>query len=290
MTAFVMDNSQPHLKCIVFTPDDLYHRPVASISKEGVTQQCVVKDDLIVSADTKGNISVTVHDSSVTLNDGEVKAMLDYNVSAEDMAFLTNESIAIPTNRNWNGVDTINSLAFKYGLDKFLTGIANTAILGGIMGLTPDFESPSVGCFDINQVLNNKPLDLTKIDMDQSHKLVTGVEREYVDWLLNDCISSPLKTLNWRSAERLPDMLSVSCIMNKGHAIRFNDLIVWRGVDSQPEIISIFDIVNTFTMDNTNFLSMPYVIDEDVTRIMYIVHGDNIAKESDNVAWLYRRR
>lgn len=290
MTAFVMDNSQPHLKCIVFTPGDLHHRPVASISKEGVTQQCVVKDDLIVSADTKGNISVTVHDSSVVLNDGETEAMLKHNVGAEDIAFLTDTSTAIPTNRNWNGVDTINSLAFKYGLDKFLTGIANIAILGGIMGLTTDFESPSVGQFDIKQVLDNEPLDLTKIHMVQLCKVLAGVDLEYTKWLLDDCISSPVKTLNWRSAERLPDMLSVSCIMDNGNAVRFNDLIVWRGDNSEPEIISIFDIVNTFTMDKTNFLSMPYVIDEHVTRVMYVVHGANIAKESDNVAWLYRRR
>lgn len=290
MTAFVMDNSQPHLKCIVFTPDNLDHRPVASISKEGVTQQCVVKDDLIVSADTKGNLSVTVHDSNVVLTDGETKAMLECNVSAEDIAFLTNESTSIPINSSWNGVDTINSLAFKYGLDKFLTGISNIAILGGIMGLTTDFENPSVGQFDIKQVLNNEPLNLTKIHITQLGKVLADVDVDYTKWLLDSCISSPVKTLNWRSAERLPDMLSVSCIIDKGNAIRFNDLIVWRGDDSQPEIISIFDIVNTFTMGKTNFLSMPYVIDENVTRIMYVVHGVNIAKESDNVAWLYRRR
>lgn len=285
-----VNNVQGNLRTLVYAPDG-YRRPIANMSSSGVTQQCVNDGDYVVCvmpSDGKHMVNVSVHGSSAKLKN-QVKVFKDF-VSEDDAAFLKNEIPHVPVTDNWNGEDTLNNLAHSHGLHKFFAGIPDYSILSTIMGLDSDFSTPKVSVFDTSALGKSKVTKTKNVSDETILGVLKEVDNEYVSWLLHDKMSTTYRNFNWRAAEGMPDTLGVSCVLEDGKPVRFNDLIVWRGDDCEPEVVSVFDIVNNIVMRKTNFLSMPYVIDEDVTRIMYVLHGKGISSHADNVAWLYRRR
>ena len=287
MNTLVISNKQKHLKCIVFTPR-YTPRPVANIDTNGITQQCVVNGDIVIYKSEGIDLRMYVAGKEDTTSDNNI---INKCVDKHMLEFLDNDQKQLPENITWNGQDTINKLVFEYGLDKFLVGIPDYAVLGGLMGLNTDFTIPSVGTFNVPKLFKNVKVNIYNISTYKNCvKLLSTVDQNYREWLLAGGLAIPLESSNWTRASRLPQTLSVSCIIDNGKPVRFNDLIVWRDKDEEPEVISVFDIVDTLAMTNTNFISIPYIVGEDVTRAMYVVHGENLTNSNNNVAWLYRKR
>ena len=289
MSTLIMKNfDQSGVKAIVFAPNG-NPRPVANIDSNNISEQCLVAGDTILSTrrNVKG-ISYHIHGSSEPCNETDLYEKLLNN---DLYQFLKNKETTLPTFDGWDGINTINDVVFKYGLDKFLSGIPDHAILGGLMGLTGDLFKPQVGSFDVEELFKNYNFELKNGATEkQAANLFAQVDYNYHEWLLKAGINIPHDSVNWNHAKRLPEILSVSCILKDGEAVRFNDLVIFRGNDVEPEVISIFDIVTTFNMKDTNFITLPYVLSEDVTRVMYILHGDKLTDDGDNIVWLYRAR
>lgn len=293
MNTSVMNNAQPNVKCVVFTPSFVPRR-VANIV-DGTTQQCVVKGDIILSKSNQKDSYITLSLFNETEWQCDTKEDVDNIISnclTNDIeAFLNDSNMLLPAGCGWNGEDTINDVVFELGLDKFLTGFNDHNILGGVMNITSNLDEPSVGSFDVNLLLSDCKVSIDNAADDKHVKrLFDKVDINYVDWLMGGGVNVPRSQYNWRLAKQLPATLSVACIMQNGEPVRFNDLVVWREGEEEPEVISVFDLVKTFKMKGTNFLSLPYEIDETVTRVMYILHHRNLTDDGDNAIWLYRNR
>lgn len=289
MSTFIMKNVQKGLKAIVFTPDYKL-RSVASKDKKGITEQCIVDGDVVIymtSGSGELNNYIQGRHASYVTDESIYKTHIDDVL----LDFLNNDELTLPADYGWDGENTINNLVFDYGLDKFFTGFLDNAILGGLVGLTSDLTVPHTGSFNTDMLFKHCKMTITNAASEtQLTKLLDNVDVNYRDWLNKDGVIIPEESINWNKAKKLPKTLSVSCILKDGTPLRFNDLVVFRDGDVEPEVISIFDIVTTFNMIDTNFITLPYVIDEDVTRVMYIVHGNKLTPAANNAVWLYRKR
>lgn len=287
MNTLTINNALVGTRAVVLNVDGIV-RPVAMVDADG-THQCICDGDVIIYKNTARAYKYRLHGLSKKIRASDVP--VTPNVMRNIKDYLDSDAIELPAGMGWNGVDTIQSMAVRLGLDLFLTHTDSTAVLGGLMGLDTSLLKPKVGYFDVsrlfnptNSVIRNvaKPAQLTR--------LVETLEGNHKDWLMATGICAPNNSQSWRYAKRLPEVLSVSCIIdNKGKPVRFNDLVVWRDLDREPEIISVFDMVTTFKME-TNFITLPYVVGEDVKRIMYVLHDGNLSDDGDNVVWLYMKR
>lgn len=287
MSILVVKNNTTTQRCVVI---DIHGsiRPVASVSKD-TTLQCICNGDVVVYRNCgQSQYQYTMHGKQ------KLKAS-SVEVSSITMEciknFLDDTCSFLPKGMGWNGVDTIQSMAVSLGLDTFLNGLAPSAILGGLMGLDTSLRKPKMGMFNVEELQWNTIICKNSTDNTVINNLLKHIGNEpYVAWLKEKGVCVPEKYKNWRGADRLPTVMSVSCIMKEdGTPMRYNDLIVWKKEQLVPEIISIFDLVTTFKM-KTNFISLPYVVGKDVTRIMYILHGENISDSGNNVIKLYRNR
>lgn len=293
MTTLVIANSQHTLKCVVFSPDCV-PRAVAKVNADGSTEQCLVDGD-IVFYKKRGNETVHISFHNATTwqaDDNKVIDDLFTRCLTDDVkTYLHNEVVKLPVGLGWDGTNTINNLVFEYGLDRFLTGCPDYAILGGLMGLTNNYDVPSVGTFNVSALFENRVVTIPNVSTDKKlDSLFESVDVDYYASLKEGGITLPEESLNWRAARGLPSVMSVSCIIEDGVPVRYNDLLVWREGYSDPEIISVVDIVNSFKMEGTNFLSLPYVLDKHVTRVMYVLRQSKLTQDGDNAIWLYRRR
>ena len=284
----VINNNQAGLKSIVF--DSKFKvRPVAKLDDNEGTVQCIADGDIVIYKLRDSNDIEAMVSDTVTRNPD--KSVYVRHVNSDLYAFLTNDDNKLPAGYGWDGENTLNSLVFKYGLDKFLTGVPDYAILGGVMGLTYDLSTAQLGNFDIDVVLPRSPIEIDNAaSAAQRDSLLKSIDSNYKDWMIERGLVIPEHSINWNKAKQLPDTLSVSAILKDGKPVRYNDLVVWRGNDVEPEVISVFDISITFNMTNTNFITLPYAIDDEVTRIMYVLHGDNLTTTGDSTIWLYRNR
>lgn len=293
MNTHVMSNVQDDMKCIVYTSDYI-RRPVASMNRFGGTQQCVSNGDIVISTaiaanDDNRSIQVAKHGTDENLSSEEIIDIYNNCVTFEDDLFLNNDAKGIPVNSTWNGTDTIQSLACEYGIKNFLTGVNPEIILTGLLGLNTDISKPMSGAFDVDKLLQYRKVRIKKAATSKVTAVTSVLDADYSEWIISGKVGSvDIKPLDWRVAKTLPKLLSVSCIIKDGKPVRYNDLVVWRG--EEVEVISIFDITATFKMNDTNFLSLPYLIDDEVTRIMYLLHDENLNDDVDNIAWLYRKR
>lgn len=293
MSIQVMNNAQSTMKCVAFTPSFVPRR-VANI-ENGTTQQCIVKGDIVlyITSDYDCPVSVKFVDAVdwQCATAEEINTIISNCLTPDVKTFLNDTNRMLPAGCGWNGEDTINSVVFELGLDRFLTGFHDHTILGGIMNVTSNLDEPSVGTFDVDALLEQCNVTLDNAATHEHVKrLFNTVDVNYADWIIESGVNVPRNTYNWRLAKQLPETMSVACIMKDGEPVRFNDLVVWREGVEEPEVISVFDIVKTFKMKDTNFLSLPYAIDETVTRVMYILHHDGLTEHGDSAVWLYRKR
>lgn len=288
MNALTMKNSQPDSKIVVVSQEGIV-RPVA-LATEQSTHQCVVDGDILIyknfgSAKMRFNKygkSGSIKAKDVTVNTSTLDAISEYLDGGETW---------LPKGLGWDGQSTIKDVALSLGLDVFLTGIPAEAALGGLMGLDSNLARPKVGNFDVTSLMKLSDKHIPNAASEtQIDRLLNGLESSYKEWLNKNGVVLHDQSKSWRYAKRSPETLSVSCILDdSGNPIRFNDLVVWRNLDEEPEVISVFDHVATFKM-HTNFLTLPYEIDEDVQRIMYVLHDKTLSDDGDNVVWLYKKR
>lgn len=288
MNTLIIDNATTSTRTVVVSPEG-HVRPVASVTN-GVSQQCVCEGDILVYKNGLGSRYLySKHGKKSKVVASEVEVMPGIMDSIK--SFLDDDTLKLPTGMGWNGEDTIQSMALTLGLDIFLTGLAPSSILGGIMGLDTSLTKPKTGEFELSELAWRNDVNLKNVaSKEKIETLICEVDASYKQWLSEGGICVPNESKNWRHARNLPDLLSVSCIIgNDGTPLRFNDLVVWRENEDEPEVISVFDLVKTFKM-KTNFITLPFLIEEDVTRIMYILHGDNLSDDGNNIVWLYRNR
>lgn len=293
MATLVIANSQRTLKCVVFSPDCV-PRAVAKVNTDGSTEQCLVDGDIIFYKNSGDDtVHISFHNATTwQADDSTVIDNLFTKCLTDDVnTYLHNDGVKLPVGLGWDGTNTINDLVFEYGLDRFLTGFPDHAILGGLLGLTTNYDVPSVGTFDVDALFELCGVNIN----DRGHKwkldkLFETVDPDYYASLQDGGIAVPADCFNWRAARQLPKVMSVSCIIKDGKPVRYNDLLVWREGYDDPEIVSVVDLVKSFPMKDTNFLSLPYVIDRHVTRVMYVLHQDNLTPEHNSVLWLYRKR
>lgn len=287
MNALTMNNAMADTRAVVLNANGIV-RPVAMVDASG-SHQCICEGDVIIYKNTARTYKYRLHGLSKKIRAADV--VVTPNLMGEIKDYLDSDSIELPAGMGWNGTDTIQSLAVRLGLDLFLTQADSTAVLGGLMGLDTSLLKPKVGYFDVSNLFSRgKPTLRNAAKSAQLDRLIEPLETTYKEWLLKSGICAPNSSQSWRYAKQLPEVLSVSCIVdNNGNPVRFNDLVVWRELDEEPEIISVFDMVTTFKME-TNFITLPYVVDEDVKRIMYVLHDDNLSDDGDNVVWLYKKR
>lgn len=289
MNTLTLKNAESNEKVVALSSEGIV-RPVA-FTDQDATHQCVVEGDILIYK--------RVGSAKMSYNKyGDTKSrVLARNVSVDTKtldaisAWLDNSETHLPVGLGWNGQDTIRTVALKLGLDIFLTGLTGEAVLGGLMGLDTSVTKPKVGSFDVPKLFKWSNIHIPNVATQvQIDRLVSGLEKNYGEWLIKNGVCLHNQSKSWRYAKQLPETLSVSCILDdNGKPIRFNDLVVWRDLDEEPEIISVFDLVTTFKM-NTNFITLPYVIDEEVKRIMYVLHDKTLSDDGENVVWLYTRR
>lgn len=288
MNALTLKNSQTDMRIVALSPEGNI-RPVA-MATEHATHQCLCDGDIIIYKTKKtSKMQYSIHGKSKKLSASDV--VVSEDLLDEISSFLNGKEDLLPTGLGWNGSDTIQSVAFELGLDIFLTGLTSVAVLGGLMNLDSSLAKPKVGSFDVKQLfklMNSYMVNsANKVQID---RMLSSVDINYREWLLKTGVCMHDNSQSWRHAKSLPDTLSVSCIIDdNGKPMRFNDLVVWRDLEEEPEVISVFDIVTTFNM-NTNFITLPYVIGEDVKRIMYVLHDDSLSEDGNNVIWLYKKR
>lgn len=288
MNTLIVNNVSNTHRTVVISPEGQI-RPVASVTRAG-TQQCVCDGDILIYKNDMGSrylYSKHGQNKAVVASEVEVTP----SVMRDIKAFLDDDTLTLPSGMGWDGKETIQSMALSLGLDIFLTGLAPSSILGGIMGLDTSLTKPKTGEFDLKELTWTNEVCLKNVaSKERIETLICEVDSSYKEWLEDGGVCVPKESKNWRHARNLPDTLSVSCIIgDDGAPLRFNDLVVWTEDQDEPEIISVFDLVKTFKM-RTNFITLPFVVNENVSRIMYILHGNNLSDDGDNVVWLYRNR
>ena len=288
MNALTIKNSQDDLRVVVLTTSGVV-RPVAMVIDD-CTHQCVCNGDVVIYKKVESkDYTYGLYGNDDTIQAADV--CVDKKTMADIKAFLDGQDNLLPENMGWNGNDTIQTIAIEMGLDKFLTGLDSTAYLGGLMNLDTSLVKPKIGSFPLKELLSNIQSNTVTNAASETQiaNLVAPLEQIYKQWLEKNGICLPSDSKTWRQAKQLPNAMSVSCIIdNKGNPVRFNDLVIWRDLDGEPEVISVFDLVTTFKM-NANFITLPYVIDEDVKRIMYVLHDKTLSNDGDNVVWLYKK-
>lgn len=284
MKANVMSNSIGRKRVVVFDHNRIM-RPVAMYDERGVTAQVVKEGDILLTRTTDDNVITYVHGHTKPVDmclSFVPDKIMDYIKSDDDYN--------LPAGGNWDGVNTVQTLALQYGLDKFLTGIQPEQMLDGILNLTSNPNVPHVGNWDINKLYRD--YNFTMKDVSKSchiDKILTELDDSYKEWIKSKNPVIPKESLNWRHARMLPSMLSVSCVAKGDGTYRYNELIVFRD-NKEPEVISVFDLMNTFKPHDNNFITLPWVMDEDVKRVIYVLYDDNLTKHNGSVLWLYRTR
>lgn len=288
MNALTIQNAQSSMRVVVLSHEGIV-RPVAMASEQN-THQCVcVGDTMVYKIDGTEELRYSTHGNPIIKSKPSIE--VETVVLDKIAAFLNSDLNSLPAGLGWNGVDTIQSVALDLGLDIFLTGLPSVAVLGGLMNLDTSVNKPKIGNFHLKQLfkLMNKTVYNSANEI-QINRMLNGLEQNYKEWLSKNGVVMHDDSQSWRHAKQLPEVLSVSCIIDSnGKPVRFNDLVIWRELDEEPEVISIFDIVTTFKMD-ANFITLPYVIGEDVKRIMYVLHDESLSDDGDNVIWLYKKR
>lgn len=291
MSALVLGNVQENLRCVVFNPSS-EPRAVAKLNDDGISEQCIIDGDVIVyKKNNCSEINIMLSNVSEWSSGIKMENLRKTCVTPEVLKFLRGNDLTVPSGLGWNGEDTINDLAFRYGLDLLLIGCADNAVLGGLMGLSNNFDVPMVGNFNVDELFHNVEVDIKHDASDrQVDNLFKTVPLDYLAKLNEGGVVVPADAVNWNHAKALSNVMSVSCILINGVPERYNDLLIWRkGVD-KPELVTLMDTVYAFKMADTNFISLPYVIDEDVTRVMYILHHNALTESGNNAIRLYRKR
>lgn len=298
MSTYLIPNVLGSNKAVVLSGNGKL-RPVADIV-DGISQQCVTIGDRIVYTNGKKQFYCIFTGGKTNENAinkrGFVKMIGDRNI----VKWFDNDEKTLPASTAWDGKTTMFENAVSCGLGMFLYGFQSTALLGGLMGLNPNLKNAQKSSFNIEELKKSFSYMAPEIpNQTPANKISKLFPKNYKQKVEANSVVNPFGGNNllahvdknnsdWRKASGMPEVLNVSLLMNGDKILRYNELVLINE-DGSTQVISLYDTFSQFDETSDNFITMPFTIPENVTRIIYVLHGVDIHQEHSCTWWLFKR-
>lgn len=238
---------------------------------------------------------------SKSIKDSLIRAV---NANKTLKNWLINDEPEFPKGLLWSGREVTEdkyAIAKWYGLHLFIPEMSKAEA----ENLVLRFDAVSTENQFVKLDVASKIKDLTspvitfdKVKTNKVKKLFNKVlPEQYADFIAKFngdkdgyCNGSSKRNTDWRYANDLPEFISVGVLYDSDEAIRFTDIILIDD-EGKTTLKSMYTLGREIKPTDENLLLFGYRLEENIQRMIYVVHRKNPKNDNISSSWkLFKRK